>query len=273
VAGLSFDLQPTDLVGALTLGIDGSPPPQVSVVACRAIEHFTAVENGAWTRVPGYDANSCVPGVLKGDKVEFADVAKLVQNTQLSVVVLPGPVDRVVFAKPGGGALDVTHAGSLGAGAPSFGSGTGAAPGGGASLGGGGAVPPPAAVGAPSGNLPPVGATSSDAGIPPVVAGSAGTGAASSATSPASTPVAARTGLATSTRRWIALVVIAMEVVGFALFMRSPDPDRLPLATGAAVAGGRLRPPDRTAPGRAAAPVVGGVGRFRRERREAAPHV
>src|SRR3954468_9578934 len=36
VAGLAFDLQPTDLVGALRLAIDGSSPPQVSVVACRA---------------------------------------------------------------------------------------------------------------------------------------------------------------------------------------------------------------------------------------------
>src|SRR3954465_3888820 len=134
VAGLSFTPAPTDLVGALTLAVDGSPPPQVSVVACKATERFTAVENGAWARVPGYDANSCVPGVLKDDKVEFADVAKLVQDAQLSVVVLPGPIDRVVFTKPGAGALDVTHAGSVGAGAPAFGSGSCPSPGGAPSL-------------------------------------------------------------------------------------------------------------------------------------------
>src|SRR3954465_13115392 len=133
VAGLAFDRQPTDLGGALTLEIDGNAPPQVSVIACRATERFTEVENGAWSRAPSYDTDSCVPGALKDGKVEFADVAKLVQDAQLAVVLLPGPVDRIVFAKPDDGALDVTRAGTLGAGAPSFGSGTG----GGAGSGGG----------------------------------------------------------------------------------------------------------------------------------------
>src|SRR4051795_503260 len=176
VAGLSFDLAPTDLVGALTLAVDGSPPPQVSVVACKATERFTEVENGAWSRVPAYDADSCVPGALKDGKVEFADIAKLVDGSELAVVLLPGPVDRVVFAKPGEGALDVTHAGTVGAGAPAFGSGTAGAgsAGSGSGAGFGSTAGAPAAGSSAAGpstvDLPSAGTTSSDAGIPPVVA-------------------------------------------------------------------------------------------------------
>src|SRR4051812_32841260 len=156
VAGLEFDLQPTDIVGALTLKLDGTAPPQVSVVACRATERFTNVENGAWTRVPSYDANACVPGALKGDTVVFADAAKLVLDAQLSVLLLPGPVDRVVFAKPGPTALDVTHAGGVGAKAPAFGSGTvgGAGGAGGAGAGGFGGGSVGARGGAPGTTTP-----------------------------------------------------------------------------------------------------------------------
>jgi hypothetical protein len=272
VAGLAFDLQPTDIVGALTLKMDGAAPPQVSVVACRATERFTHVENGPWPRVPGYDADACVPGALKDDKVVFADVAKLVRDAQLAVVLLPGPVDRVVFAKPGSDALDVTHAGGVGAQAPSFGSGTdnGPAPAGGGRSGGG-------AVGAPAGpgpsaptELPPAAVPDNGAGVPPVVAGDA-PAPAPTATPAAATPVAAHGGMSTATRRWLALAVIALEVLGFGWVIRSPDPSRLPQVAGAAAAGGRLRPPDRVAGGRIAA--VGGVGRFRRERQSPAPRI
>src|SRR3954465_744522 len=212
VAGLAFDLEPTDLVGALTLDIDGTVPPQVSVIACRATARFTEVENGAWSRVPAYDADACVPGALKDSKVEFAEIAKLVQDARLAVVVLPGPVDRVVFAKPGGGALDVTHAGNVGSRAPSFGSGSG---GGLGSSGGGvdsGARAPvaggPVATGSSTADLPPAGATSADAGIPPVVAGSSTS--APGATAPSTTPVAARHSLSTPPRRGIPLAILAL---------------------------------------------------------------
>ncbi|HET7529363.1 MAG TPA: hypothetical protein VFJ98_00210 [Mycobacteriales bacterium] len=272
VAGLEFDLQPTDLVGALTLPIDGTPPPQVSVVACKSTGRFTDVENGPWSRVPAYDADACVPGTLADTKVVFNDVGKLVADAQLSVVLLPGPVDRVVFAKPGPGALQVTHAGTVGSSAPSFGTGTGGSRiGGSAGAGGGVPVAAPAAGGPASVGLPPSGQTSPDTGLAPVVAGSAGPSPA--ATAPAARPVAARSGLSAAARRWIALVVIALEVLGFAVLVRAPDPARVPTAGDAALAGGRLRPPDRGLPAAGAAAMVGGVGRFRRERRTAAPHV
>jgi hypothetical protein len=272
VAGLEFDLQPTDVVGALTLGVDGTAPPQVSVVACRATERFTNVENGPWSRVPAYDANACAPGALKDGKVVFADVSRLVADDQLAVVLLPGPVDRVVFNKPGPDALEVTPAGSVGSGAPSFGSGT--AGGTGNSFGG---APPAQAtdpsVGGPvGGGLPPAASTSTGTDVPPVVAGS-------TAATPAARPAAAAAttgGLSTAARRWLAVAIIALEVVGFAALRRVPDVAPLPLAATTA-AGGRLRPPDRSPGGRRGArspsATIGGVGRFRRERHTAAPPV
>jgi hypothetical protein len=270
VAGLEFDLDPTDVVGGLTLGIDGTAPPQVSVVACRATERFTDVENGPWTRVPAYDANACAAGVINDGKVVFADIGKLVQDAQLAVVLLPGPVDRVVFAKPGDNALQVTHAGSVGAGAPAFGSGVGGGGGvGGAAMGGGPPASGPAAGGPTGVDLPPSTTSSSDAGVPPVVAGNS----SATTTAPATTAVAARRGLSTPARRWIALLVIALEVVGFVALARVPDPAAVPLATAAPAAGGRLRPPDRWNAGRGRVATVGGVGRFRRERQAPAPPV
>jgi hypothetical protein len=273
VAGLEFDLQPTDVVGALTLGIDGTAPPQVSVVACRATEHFTDVENGPWSRAPAYDANACAPGALKDGKVVFADVSKLVQDAQLAVVLLPGPVDRVVFSKPGPDSLEVTHAGGVGSGAPSFGSGTGNASGG--SFGG---TPPaasgPVGSGPSTPDLPPASSTSTGADVPPVVAGSS---AAAPAVSPAAKSAVAAGGLSTATRRWLAVLIIALEVLGFAALRRVPDAAPVVAPLAAAAAGGRLRPPDRMPggrrAGRAAGATIGGVGRFRRERHAAAPPV
>lgn len=277
VAGLEFDLQPTDVVGALTLGIDGTAPPQVSVVACRATEQFTNVENGPWSRAPAYDANACAPGALKDGKVVFADVGKLVQDSELSVVLLPGPVDRVVFAKPGPNALEVTHAGTVGAGAPAFGSGTGAGSGSGSTgaFGGGATSSGPSVSGPASPGLPPAASTSTGADVPPVVAGS-------SPSSPVASPAAAAAatasgGLSTSARRWLALAVIALEVLGFAVLTRVPDVAPLPAAGATTAAGGRLRPPDRApggrGPSRGRGATIGGVGRFRRERHAAAPPV
>ena len=271
VAGLAFDLGPTDLVGALTLTIDGDPPPQVTVVACKATQRFTSAYNGAWSRVPAYDASACVPGKLKDAQVVFADVSTLVTDARLAVVVLPGSVDRVVFKHPDDGALDVTSAGSIGGSAPAFG--TGAGP--------GASAPPPALASgsSPSGGVapPPV---SGDAGLPgAATSGASGAspvlaaGQPPAATGRQMTPVAASSGLSTAQRRGLALAVIALEVVAFALLMRSPEGASLPVVAGAAAASGRLRAPDRWNGDGGAATVVGGVGRFRRERRGAAPNV
>ena len=273
VAGVGFDLPPSALVGALTLQIDGSPPPQVSVVACRATEPFTSADNGPWSEVPPYDGNSCVQGKLKGSAVVFSDVSKLVLHDHLGALILPGPVDRVVFKAPNDKTLDVRDSGGIGAAAPPVGAGTGSTTttgakgsSGTASVGGSAVAP------APSVNLPDTGTTSpSDPGTPPVVAGSQ-TGTTPLAARPAAQ--SSSSGLSTRDRRIIALIVIAAEVVGYALLMRNRVPTAAPAAAAATVAGGKLRPPDRWAGGRGAgAAGTAGVGRFRRERIGPAPHL
>jgi hypothetical protein len=275
VAGVAFDLPPAALVGALTLQIDGTPPPQVSVVACRATETFTSDENGTWSQVPPYDGNACVPGKLKDTDVVFSDVGKLVSHNALRVLILPGPVDRVVFKPPNDDTLVVKDSGGIGAAAPPIGAGTGsttttggAGSSGTASVGGSAVTGPPAAS---AGELPSTGTTTTPGSdVPPVVAGDQA-GAPVAARSPAQ---AASSGLSTRDRRIIALIVIAAEVLGYAWLMRTRAPAAAPAAATAVVAGGKLRAPDRWAGGRAAAAAgTAGVGRFRRERNGPAPHL
>jgi hypothetical protein len=273
VAGLGFDLPPSALLGPLTLQIDGSAPPQVSVVACRATETFTSDENGPWSQVPPYDGNACVPGKLKDTNVVFSDVDKLVSHNALRVLILPGPVDRVVFKPPSDGTLVVKDSGGIGAAAPPIGAGTGSTTTGGAgssgtaSVGGSAVTGPPATS---SGGLPTTGTTSTPGSdVAPVVAGEQ----PGSPVAQQSSARAASSGLSTRNRRIIALIVIAAEVLGYALLMRNRAPVTAP-ATAAAIAGGRLRAPDRWAGGRAAAMAgSAGVGRFRRERTGPAPHL
>jgi hypothetical protein len=280
VAGLRFDLQPTDVVGALRLVVDGDPPPQVSVVACRAAETFGSASNGSWSKVPAYDGDACVDGKLDDDAVVFADAAELVADARLSVVILPGALDRVVFEQPGADTLEVTHAGAVGGKAPAFGAGAQSSdvpPAGGSDA----AAPPQGPVGGtdvvppPTSDLPSSGAVDAPAAEqPPVVAGS--TTADTVGVRPAA--AAADEGLSTGQRRAIALVVIAAEVVGYALLSRTSDASVAPAAVAGGMASGRLRPPDRAVGGlgpasRSAGAVPGGVGRFRRDREGPAPQL
>ncbi|MDQ1695114.1 MAG: hypothetical protein QOJ03_467 [Frankiaceae bacterium] len=273
IAGLSFDVAPTDVVGALTLKLDGSPPPTVSVVACRALSAFTEGGNQPWSGVPGFDDAACVPGVLKEDSVVFASVSKLVTTGALRILLVPGPVDRIVVKKPGDASLEVRSSRGFGAGAPPLGSGTsvGRNPSSGSS--GGGPVAPAgdAGVVGPSsgGTLPPSSTTSGTTDTPPVVATPPATGSGAAA-------ALARTsdsGMSVGTRRLIAGIVIALEVLGFMALAGSPAPVGPAVAgAGALVAGGRLRPPDRLVGGPRGT-QSGGVGRFRRERQGAAPRL
>ena len=274
VAGVAFDLPTAALVGDLTLQIDGSPPPQVSVVACRATEPFTSTENGPWPEVPPYDGDACVPGKLKGSDVVFADVSKLVLHDALRVLILPGPVDRVVFKPPNDDTLEVSDSGGLGAAAPPVGAGTGGnTVGGGAGSSGTASVGGSAVAPAPTVDLPSTDTTTStgaDAPAPVVAGTDTGTGTPVAA----QTPAASDSGLSTHDRRIIALIVIAAEVLGYALLMRNRAPVAAPAAVAATVAGGKLRAPDRWAGSRAgAAAGSSGVGRFRRERVGPAPHL
>ncbi|MBV9291508.1 MAG: hypothetical protein JO222_03575 [Frankiales bacterium] len=282
IAGLSFTLAATDIVGALRLTIEGTPPPQVSVVACKATKPVPREENGPWADVPAYDGTACDPGVLKGSTVVFANASRLVTPGRLALVLLPGPVDRVVFKHPDASALQVTSATGVGAAAPPLGSdnGTGTTPSGGNA----GPVSAPvggSAVSQPTVGLPPP-STSTAPATPPLVAGQPTTPGTTTPAAAART-TAASSGLSTGARRAIALVILALEAVGFVLMSRTGEPPAVVtgagLVAGAAGAGGlvggRFRPPDRVvAGGRSVATAdVGGVGRFRRERSGPAPQL
>ena len=272
VSAVEFDLPKDALADTLTLAIDGSAPAQVTVTACKVKEPFTSTENGPWPEVPTYDANACVPAALKGTSVEFSDVGKLAAPDQLSVLILPGPLDRVVFKAPGASSLTVTKGGGVGSAAPPIGTGTGSS-----SSGGNASTPankpPVTQTGGSSGVVPPVGqlpgsgtTTAPGSVAPPVVA-------SPDTTPTAAQPAATDNGLSTKDRRLIALLIIAAEVIGYVLLRRWPARDAAPAAGVAATAGGRLRPPDRPVSGVHNADAPGGVGRFRRERHGPVPHL
>jgi hypothetical protein len=273
VAGLSFDLPDGATVGALTLTIDGTAPPAPpTIVACKATQSFVAVENGAWTDVPPSDCSQTSTPKLDGSKLVFDDISKLVANGRLSVTILPGALDRVVLKKPDDSALTVMTAGGFGASAPPLGTGSNAGPITDAS--GGAPAPPVAAVGGGA-VLPPAG-TDGTSVAPPVIAPSAAPG--QSATQPVAAASGSGTGgLSTTQRRVLAGIVIALELLGFAMLMGDRDGERLALGSVAAGAGaavgGRLRAPDRGGRVPAAAPRAAGVGRFRSERHGPAPRL
>jgi hypothetical protein len=265
VAGLSFTLPTGATVGKLTLPLDGTVPPQVNVVACRATRSFFAEENGPWGDVPPSDCTKTVTGAVDNNALVFADIAKLVQNDTLQIVLLPGAVDRVVIKKPTEAALEVTTLGGVGASAPPFGSGTAAGP----SFSGGPITQPVAPVGGGV-VLPPASSGGSTLAVPPVIAPSA---PAVPAQQQARTAAAASgDGLTTGQRRTLAAVVIGLELLGFLMLMGDRDAERLggglgsPLLAGggAGLVGGRLRPPDRgSSASTTAARNIAGVGRFR----------
>ena len=272
VAGLSFDLPDGATVGSLTLTIDGTAPPAApTIVACKATQNFVAVENGAWTDVPPSDCSQTSTPKLDGSKLVFDDISKLVTDGRLSITILPGAIDRVVLKKPDDSALQVMTAGGLGASAPPLGTGSNAGPVTDAS--GGVPAPPVAAVGGGA-VLPPAGAGGTSV-APPVIAPSPSNG--QGATQPvASTADSGTGGLSTTQRRVLAGIVIALELLGFAMLMGDRDVEGLALgsaAAGAGAVGGRLRAPERGARLPVAAPRSAGVGRFRSERQGPAPRL
>jgi hypothetical protein len=275
VAALSFELPDGATVGALTLTIDGTAPPSApTIVACKATKKFFAEDNGPWTDVPPSDCSQTSTPKLSSDgkNLVFDDISKLVGNGQLSIVLLPGAVDRVVIKKPDDSALSVTTASGLGAAAAPFGTGTTGGPTGSGPV----SQPQPQAPVGGASVLPPSGG-GTESIAPPVVApsqpASTSTGTQPVASARASTGTG---GLSTTQRRVLAGFVIGLELLGFLLLMGDRDVERLALgpvagaaATGAV--GGRLRPPDRGRQLPGAVSSVGGVGRFRTEREGKAP--
>lgn len=216
VAAIRWRLSPGEVASSLSLTIAGSPPPFLAVQACRATSSFAAVSGGPYADVPKYSCAHAIDGVVKSGRLTFAGIGKLASGNSLSVLLLPGPLDRVVFAPPTVSSLAVTASSvprqkrpcaclPKGGGA----GGSGHSPGGVTGPGPLPAIsPPPAQVG-PAPTAP-----------PPVVAGPTG----------GSTQAAALSQSLPRWHRWLAAAVIALEVLVFAATRRStgrdPNPGR-----------------------------------------------
>jgi hypothetical protein len=115
----------TDAAAGATLTLtiaEGTVPaaPGGSILACPA-EGWFGEEAGSWDRRPEGDCTASVPGSSSDDGATWAfEVGLLVDDDELDVVLIPGPVEDVdavgapldvVFERPTTGALDVGSSG------------------------------------------------------------------------------------------------------------------------------------------------------------------
>lgn len=119
LAALRFTLPTGAVAGRLQLHLTGVEPPAVTLTACRATRSFEAAQGGAWADAPTYDCADAGTARLEPDgNVVIDGVDALRDGTDLSLVLVPGPLDRVVVAAPEDGALTVSGSSSARAGVP-----------------------------------------------------------------------------------------------------------------------------------------------------------
>jgi hypothetical protein len=222
VAAIRWPIPAGSRATTVSLPIAGSAPPAVSVEACRITGNFAVAYGGPYSAVPAYTCAHAVGGTLDGNRLAFDNIGTLARGGQLSVLLVPGPLDKLVLAPPTAAALKLAtiqvshhrrhhttrhhrggsthhHQGTRGHRHP------GSTPPGGA---GPSKLPP---VKASHGGLP------SGGGSAPVVAGS---------TTPSPAPAALKEP-ATALPRWrriVAVAVIAAEVLVFLATRRRPQP-------------------------------------------------
>lgn len=231
IAALRFSLQPGAAAGDLTLQLTGTEPPAVTLQACRATSAFDSAQGGPWADAPTYDcADAGTARLEPAGSVVVDGVDALRDGTELSLVLVPGPLDRVVIAPPDESALAVSGGSSTSTGVPASAPLPPAAPlappmPGTAPLAGGTA---PLAAALPGGALP---VTPPTAAVPPAVA------------APAPAPAVSTLQVAADRPLPALLATMLLALLAFVLMLR--DRGGSP-ATGTA--------------------VVRGVGRFRSER-------
>lgn len=235
IAALRFSLPAGAVAGELRLQLAGAKPPAVTLQACRATRSFEPAQNGAWADAPTYDCTDAGTARLDPDgSVVVVDGADALRDgLDLSLVLVPGPLDRVVIAPPDDGALAVSGGTSAGSDVPAGAPLPPAAPmaqpyPGTAALAGGAAAAGPG-VALPGGGLPAAAVPTAAAAIPPAVAA----------------PAPAVVGLDVAAGRPLPalLATTLLALLAFALMLH-----------------------DRGAGPAAGTPVVRGVGRFRSER-------
>lgn len=110
VSALRFKVPPQAQIERLVLKIVGESPEASTVTACVTTQAFEPVQNGPFADIPPYDcAERAVPQLdaAAGTLTFGAELTGLVRAGTLSFVLLPGDVDRMVFAKPGADSLTV----------------------------------------------------------------------------------------------------------------------------------------------------------------------
>ncbi|MEA2682567.1 MAG: hypothetical protein QOK05_895 [Chloroflexota bacterium] len=112
LAAIHFSLQDGAAVEKLTLTLGGNKPPGTpSVVACAiTAPTFKAEDNGPVEDIPKYDCGVQSPGQLSadGNSFVFSDIGHLTRGSSLSVMLVPGQLDRVVFQHPDASSLQVS---------------------------------------------------------------------------------------------------------------------------------------------------------------------
>jgi hypothetical protein len=109
VAALRFELPEGAVAGQLRLRLAGVAPPSVSLLACRALAPFSAEYGGSWADAPAYDCSEPGTARLGSDgQVVLDGIDRLRRGTEVSVVLVPGPLDRVVLAAPDDRTLSVS---------------------------------------------------------------------------------------------------------------------------------------------------------------------
>lgn len=116
IAALSFELPAGATARQLQLRLAGVHPPAVTFTACRALQAFETTYGGAWADLPTYDCRDAGTARLGTDGSVLVDgVDRLRRGRDLAVVLVPGPLDRVVVAAPDARTLTVTSSGGVSA--------------------------------------------------------------------------------------------------------------------------------------------------------------
>ncbi len=203
IAALGFRLPEGATVDALELRLAGTHPPAVTLTACRALRPFTSAYAGAWADAPTYDCTDAGTAQLAADgTVLIEGVERLRRGRDLAVVLVPGPLDRVVVAPPD----DETLTATTPAVAPS-------------------PAPAPGPMSPPNWTPVPAPDIGFAAGAPPVLPGGAvaplaPSPAAPIVSTPEALPVAAAAAL--PPRPWLVLLAtLLVALLAFAALMRS----------------------------------------------------
>jgi len=112
-AALVFDLGTAAVAGPLKLVLapNTASLPGSKLIACPLTNaSFAPAAGGSMSDAPAYSCGSAVAATVDSSGAYVFDVAGLQRGDALAVAILPtAPTDRVVFAKPGDGALPVNE--------------------------------------------------------------------------------------------------------------------------------------------------------------------